>query len=91
MELLTIPPNWSAEFYKEEKSTRLLPARKVFTELVLRELRTKWQNIAISVSTIIFLLFFLALINVAMGVSPLIYLMITEREHTETDVIFYNP
>jgi len=86
MELLTIPPNWSAEFYKEEKSTRLLPARKVFTELVLRELRTKWQNIAI-----IFLLFFLALINVAMGVSPLIYLMITEREHTETDVIFYNP
>ena len=90
-ELLASQKNWSSAHRIEEPFVKLLPTRKVFAELVFRELRTKYPSIVISISTIVLLLLFLALINVAMGVSPLIYLMISEREHTETDVVFYNP
>jgi len=90
-ELLASQKNRNSAYQIEDKFVKLLPTRKVFAELVFRELRTKWPSIVISISTVVLLLLFLALINVAMGVSPLIYLMISERENTETDVVFYNP
>ncbi|KAL4464597.1 hypothetical protein ABPG72_019053 [Tetrahymena utriculariae] len=64
---------------------------KFFSEFILRDFKIKPLNNLISVSTIVLLIVFLGLINIMMSLSPMIYLMMSEQEVGESDILIINP
>ncbi|EAS06427.2 permease family protein (macronuclear) [Tetrahymena thermophila SB210] len=64
---------------------------KFFSEFILRDFKIKPLNNLISVSTIVLLIVFLGLINIMMSLSPMIYLMMSEQEVGESDILIVNP